>query len=195
MIFDFQIFRFSIFDFVISHLQTGFVKDEVKCIGVPDDLSFVAVSGSTNTKLYFYDVRSKQRQQRKVRKIKVAPAPRNKAEQKLLCSGEERALEVKDGGAFINYEMKLSRDGSLVGVGSFAKDLRVWRVRYVKPGKRDAIQERRFGGATLLCSLLKAHAKSITTVTFSACSRWMVSASLDGVVKVCVLISSRSFYN
>eukprot|EP01083_Nonionella_stella_P087818 244461_1 len=168
-----------------SNLQTEFMTEDVKCICVPPDLSFIAVSGNQNTKIYFYDMKKKQRQSKNKKiKVNVAPPNRKKATLRKVAQNADKPMEVIDGGQFVNYEMNVSADGNWLSIGTFKKDIRLWRINYVKPGKRDAIQEMRFGGTSLACSLINAHQKSVTCVAFSCDSQFMISSSLDGWLKV-----------
>jgi len=167
-----------------SNIQTDFTKEDMNCMIIHPKLKFVACSGSHNTKIYFYDVKAKKRQQDTGRKIKVGIKPRNKQELKSVLANADKPMEVIDGGQFVNYQMNMSPDCNYLSIGTFKKDIRLWRINYLKPGKRDIVQESRFGSTELLCSIINAHNASIICVTFSCDSKYMVSASKDGFIKV-----------
>eukprot|EP01084_Bolivina_argentea_P268525 456117_1 len=170
-----------------SNIQTEFIStkplEDIKCICISSELTFIALSGCRNTKIYFYDIKKKQRQTNN-KKIKLNVAPQNKTELRVITEKIDKTLETIDGGQFINYEMNISMDGKWLSIGTFKKDIRLWRINYNKPGKRDTNQDMRFGGAELLCSIINAHNKSITCVTFSCNSKYMISVSKDGYIKV-----------
>lgn len=177
-----------------SHTQTKFFKNNIRCLRVPESMAFVVASSGQNTKLYFYDIRQKIAAQERLIKRKKLKIPKKPNNTKEMLAVKEMAKEDKEmlaieGGQFENYEMNISMDGKWLSIGSFKKDIRLWRVNYVKPGKRDVVKEYRFGGVDLLCSLIHAHEKPVSTVTFSCDSQFMVSASKDGCVKVWDIIN------
>jgi len=168
-----------------SNIQTEFNKnmDPIRCVVVHPQLKFVAVSAKDNTKICFYDVAARKRQQQG-KKIKVGIAPRNKQERKIALDNEDKPMKSVEGGQLANYQMNMSPDGNFLSIGAWNKDLKLWRINYKKPGKREAIQEMRFDSVEVLCEIPKAHTKSIICSTFSHDSRFMVSASKDGMVKI-----------
>eukprot|EP00484_Ammonia_sp_Unknown_P024267 CAMPEP_0197051464 /NCGR_PEP_ID=MMETSP1384-20130603/26131_1 /TAXON_ID=29189 /ORGANISM="Ammonia sp." /LENGTH=501 /DNA_ID=CAMNT_0042484033 /DNA_START=31 /DNA_END=1536 /DNA_ORIENTATION=- len=171
-----------------SRTQTEFAKEDVQCICAASDLSFVCLSGMNDTKIYVYDVKGKQRQSRGAN-IDIPAAPTNKAQLKRLLSTVDKPMEVVEGGQFVVHQMNVSRDGQYLSIGSFKKDVRLWRVNYIKPGKRDIIQEPRYGSLESLCTILNAHTASVTCVTFSCDSKYMISASKDGQIKIWDIIN------
>ena len=171
------------FVYFFSNIQTQFSKEDMRCMVIHPDLTFIACSGTTDTKIYFYDVKSKQRQQ-KNRKIKLETAPTNKADTKKIIANADKTLKTIEGGRFANYDMNMSPDNNFLSIGAFNKDIRLWQLKYKKPGKRDIIQEYTFDEAKLLCSLSDIHDKPITGVTFSCDSKYMISSSKDGSVKI-----------
>lgn len=158
--------------------RTEFIRENVRCMCVGPDCTFVAVSGSNETKIWFYDLAAaKQRKQEKVLQ------PSNAAAVKKLVHCADTPLAVIEGGQFVNYEMNLSPDGNLLSVGSFKKDIRLWTIRYRTAGKRETFEGRRFKSVEQLCTVSGAHKSPIASVAFSCDSKYMVSASHGGVVK------------
>ena len=147
-------------------------------MAVGPECRFVAVSGSTETKIWLYDLNNAKRSNQK----KVSQ-PTNGAAVRKLVKAADAALEVIEGGQFVNYEMNLSPDGKFLSIGSFKKDIRLWGIKYRKPTKRETFTGLRYNGVDLLCTVEGAHDTSIATVTFSCDSKYMVSASQNGVVK------------
>lgn len=94
-------------------LQTKFIKEDVHSMVIGPDCRFVAVSsGTADTKIYFYDLDGKR--QGKVKQNKRG-TPSNRAGEKKLIESADAAMEVIEGGQFVNYHMNLSPDGKLSG--------------------------------------------------------------------------------
>ena len=94
-----------------SVMQTTFIKEDVRCMVIGPDCRFVAVSSGTHdTKIYFYDLNGK-RQREATQNNRSQPS--NAAAIKRLIQSADTAMEVIEGGQFVNYQMNLSPDGKL----------------------------------------------------------------------------------
>ncbi len=84
-------------------------------------------------------------------------------------------LKKLDTGGFNNYNVAISNDGRFIAAATFASDVKIYEVEFDRAGNNTGVKK---------VMDLKGHRSKITAVEFSPDSRFAVTASEDGTLRI-----------